>query len=71
MTFKLERFTNIEIKPSTWELELIIEDFGINKISIMQELLDEFGFDLIFNSLCETRLKDLKRELDKKISEEE
>lgn len=71
MTFKLERFTSIEIKPSTWELELIIEDFGINKISIMQELIDKFGFDLIFNSLCETRLKDLKRELDKRISEQE
>lgn len=30
-----------------------------------------FNFDLIFDSLCETRLKDLKRELDKKISEVE
>lgn len=69
MTFILEKSTNIEIKPSTWELELKIEDFGINKISIMQKLIDKFGFDLIFDSLCETRLKDLKRELDKRISE--
>lgn len=71
MTFNLEHLTNIEINNSTWKMELKIEDFGINKISIMQELIDKFGFDLIFNSLCETRLKDLKRELDKRISEVE
>lgn len=71
MTFRLEPSTDIEIKPRPKELELIIEDYGINKVSIMQELIDEFGFDLIFESLCETRLKDLKREIDKRISEED
>lgn len=71
MTFRLEPSTDIEIRPRHNELELIIEDYGINKVSIMQELIDEFGFDLIFESLCETRLKDLKREIDKRISEED
>lgn len=71
MTFRLEPSTDIEIRPRPKELELIIEDYGINKVSIMQELIDEFGFDLIFESLCETRLKDLKREIDKRISEED
>lgn len=71
MTFRLEPSTDIEIRPRPKELELIIEDYGINKVSIMQELIDEFGFDLIFKSLYETRLKDLKREIDKRISEEE
>ena len=71
MTFILEPSTDIEIRPRPKELELIIEDYGINKVSIMQELIDEFGFDLIFESLCETRLKDLKREIDKRISEED
>lgn len=71
MTFILRPLTNIEIRPSPQELELLIEDYGINKVSIMQELIDEFGFDLIFEILSETRLKDLKRELDKRISEEE
>lgn len=71
MTFRLEPSTDIEIRPRPKELELIIEDYGINKVSIMQELIDEFGFDLIFESLCETRLKDLKREIGKRISEED
>lgn len=71
MTFRLEPSTDIEIRPRPQELELTIEDYGINKVSIMQELIDEFGFDLIFESFCETRLKDLKREIDKRISEEE
>lgn len=71
MTFRLEPSTDIEIRPRPNELELIIENYGINKVSIMQELIDEFGFDLIFESLCETRLKDLKREIDKRISEED
>ena len=71
MTFRLEPSTDIEIRPRPKELELIIEDYGINKVSIMQELIDEFGFDLIFESLCETRLNDLKREIDKRISEED
>lgn len=71
MTFRLEPSTDIEIRPRPQALELTIEDYGINKVSIMQELIDEFGFDLIFESLCETRLKDLKREIDKRISEEE
>lgn len=71
MTFRLEPSTDIEIRPRPKELELTIEDYGINKVSIMQELIDEFGFDLIFESLCETRLKDLKREIDKRISEED
>ncbi len=71
MTFNLEKLTSIEINPSTWGLELRIEDFGNNRVLIMQQLIDEIGIDLIFDSLCETRLKDLKRELDKRISEEE
>lgn len=54
--------TNIEIKPSKEELELKMEDFEINKASTMQELIDEFGFDLIFDLICENRLKDLKDE---------
>ena len=69
MTFYLERLTALEINPSHSDLELRIEDYGNNKVLIMQELLDEFGFDLIFDSLCETRLKDLKRELDKRAKE--
>ena len=71
MTFRLELSTDIEIRPRPKELKVSIEDYGINKVSIMQELIDEFGFDLIFESLCETRLKDLKREIDKRISEED
>ena len=35
----------------------------------MRELIGEFGFDLIFDSLCETSLKDLKRELDERVKE--
>ena len=69
MNFYLEKLTGLEIKPRNSDLELRIEDFGNNKVSIMRELIDKFDFDLIFNSLCEARLKDLKRELDKRISE--
>ena len=69
MNFYLEKLTRLEINPRNSDLELGIEDFGNNKVSIMRELIDKFGFDLIFNSLCEAGLKDLKRELDKRISE--
>ena len=69
MNFYLEKLTRLEINHRNSDLELKIEDFGNNKVSIMRELIDKFGFDLIFNSLCEARLKDLKRELDKRISE--
>ena len=54
MTFYLEKLTGLEINPRNNDLELYIENSGSNKISIMKELLDEFGFDLIFISLCES-----------------
>ena len=71
MTFDLDNLTDISIKHTGSKIQLSIENIDKNNISIMSELIDDYGFELILDALCETRLKDLKRELDKRIKEEE
>ena len=67
MKFKLEDMTDICVYPRYNSVEIEISSTGKNKVFIMEQLLETFGFELIFESLCENGLKELKSELEKEL----
>ena len=69
MTFDLEDMTDVCIYPKHNSLEITISNTGKNKVFIMEQLLETFGFELIFETLCENGLKELKSELEQKLKE--
>ena len=69
MKFELEDMTDICVYPRYNSVEIEISSTGKNKVFIMEQLLETFGFELIFESLCENGLKELKSELEEKLKE--
>ena len=69
MTFELEDMTDVCVYTKRNGLTVKISNTGKNEVFLMKQLLEHFGFDLIFESLCKNELKILKAELDEKLKE--